>query len=198
MERGRPRQFDEQLALQAAMQVFWRDGYRGASVAALTSAMGINKPSLYATFSGKDQLYLRALDHYVATEAGAQVAALQQGLSLRDAVSAFLRVAVKRACDPDLPGGCYVVNAMSDCGTAGTPDAVAAATQLAFQKVSAAVKARLVEGKRDGELPANTDINSLANYFAVVMAGATLMARNGSTKAALNAVIARAIEAIPD
>jgi hypothetical protein len=69
---------------------------------------------------------------------------------------------------------------------------------LAFQKVSAAVKARLVEGKRDGELPANTDINSLANYFAVVMAGATLMARNGSTKAALNAVIARAIEAIPD
>ncbi len=179
------------------MQVFWRDGYRGASVAALTSAMGINKPSLYATFGGKDALYLRALDHYVETEAAAQVKALQESLSLRDAVSAFLKVAVARACNAELPGGCYVVNAMSDCGTSGTPDAVAAATQQAFQKVAAALKARLQEGKRDGELPANTDINSLANFFAVVMAGATLMARNGATKVALKAVIARSLEAIP-
>ncbi len=197
MDRGRPRQFDEQYALSAAMQVFWREGYRGASLATLTEAMGINKPSLYSAFGGKQALYLRALEHYVETEAAAQVAALDSSDSIRDAVSAFLRLAVSRACNNALPGGCYVVNAMADSGTEGTPPEVSAATRKAFQRVGAALKNRLTAAKRCGELRPDADISGLTNYFAVVMAGATVLSRNGTSRSALNVVIEQSLKALP-
>ena len=61
---GRPRAFDEDQALDAAIDVFWRLGYEGASMAELTQAMGINKPSLYAVFGSKEKLFVRALERY--------------------------------------------------------------------------------------------------------------------------------------
>ena len=64
--RGRPRAFDTARALDQALRVFWRHGYEGASLADLTAAMGINRPSLYAAFGNKETLFRRALDHYAA------------------------------------------------------------------------------------------------------------------------------------
>jgi AcrR family transcriptional regulator len=65
--RGRPRAFDIERALDQALRVFWRHGYEGASLAELTAAMGINRPSLYAAFGNKEKLFRRALDHYAAS-----------------------------------------------------------------------------------------------------------------------------------
>ena len=65
-ERGRPRNFDADTALDRALEVFWRHGFQGASLSELTEAMGLNKPSLYATFGDKESLYLKALDRYAA------------------------------------------------------------------------------------------------------------------------------------
>lgn len=67
-ERGRPRSFDKEAALDRAMEVFWRLGYEGASMADLTAAMGIASPSLYAAFGSKEALFRLALEHYSATE----------------------------------------------------------------------------------------------------------------------------------
>src|SRR3954463_3624794 len=63
--RGRPRKFDADQALDAALAVFWRKGYEGASLPDLTEAMGINRPSLYAAFGNKEELFRRAVDRYV-------------------------------------------------------------------------------------------------------------------------------------
>ena len=63
---GRPREFDVDQALDHALEVFWRNGYEGASVAELTHAMGINPPSLYAAFGNKEGLFRKVLDRYVA------------------------------------------------------------------------------------------------------------------------------------
>ena len=62
---GRPREFDLDQALDQALEVFWRNGYEGASIADLTAAMGINPPSLYAAFGNKAGLFRKALDRYV-------------------------------------------------------------------------------------------------------------------------------------
>ncbi|MEK8108978.1 TetR/AcrR family transcriptional regulator [Micromonospora sp. M12] len=63
-QRGRPRGFDADEALERAVEVFWRQGYEGASVSDLTEAMGINKPSLYAAYGGKEELFRKAVARY--------------------------------------------------------------------------------------------------------------------------------------
>src|SRR6478735_11363440 len=63
--RGRPRAFDLETALEQALQVFWEKGYQGTSLSDLTSAIGINRPSLYAAFGNKEALFRKALDRYV-------------------------------------------------------------------------------------------------------------------------------------
>ncbi len=65
MPAGRQREFDEEIALEAAMSAFWANGFSGTSMADLTRAMGINKPSLYAAFGNKEALFVRALTHYL-------------------------------------------------------------------------------------------------------------------------------------
>ncbi|HEX5959426.1 MAG TPA: helix-turn-helix domain-containing protein, partial [Hyphomicrobiaceae bacterium] len=65
-QRGRPREFDTEKALDRALEVFWRKGYEGASISELTDAMGINRPSLYAAFGNKEDLFRKALDRYSA------------------------------------------------------------------------------------------------------------------------------------
>ena len=69
MAMGRPRGFDTDKALEEAMEVFWRHGYEGATIAELTAAMGINPPSLYAAFGSKEGLLKAALDRYAAKRA---------------------------------------------------------------------------------------------------------------------------------
>ena len=64
--RGRPRSFDSAQALERALRVLWRKGYEGASLAELTKAMGINRPSLYAAYGDKPALFRKALDRYAA------------------------------------------------------------------------------------------------------------------------------------
>src|ERR1700690_3933812 len=61
---GRPRAFDPEKALEAALRVFWKKGYEGTALSDLTAAMGINRPSIYATFGNKEALFRKALDRY--------------------------------------------------------------------------------------------------------------------------------------
>ena len=86
---GRPRAFDEEAVLDRAAEVFWRHGYDGASLSALTTAMGINKPSLYAAFGSKEQLFRRAFERYHETKVANARAALEQPTAYA-AIEAFL------------------------------------------------------------------------------------------------------------
>src|SRR5487761_2228685 len=102
---GRPRSFDREQALDAAMQVFWRQGYEGASLTALTTAMGINRPSLYAAFGDKAGLFREAVARY-GTGPGRYIRRALGQPRARQVAEMLLRGAVNVATDPGNPSGC--------------------------------------------------------------------------------------------
>src|SRR5579859_5816189 len=117
---GRPRCFCEDVALEAAMRVFWEKGYEGASLTDLTEAMGINRPSLYAAFGDKEALFLKVIEHYANGPASYRRQALAEPTAHR-VIEALLRGSLKLLGDPHNPRGCLFVQGGAACSTAAEP-----------------------------------------------------------------------------
>jgi AcrR family transcriptional regulator len=189
---GRPRGFDTDLALDAAVDVFWRRGYDGASLTELTAAMGINKPSLYAAFGDKAELFQTALRRYVDRNMGYVTAALALHTA-HEVASAFLvgnAVAVTR---PGLPPGCLSVQAA--VATEGS-------TQLALLSENrATIQALFAERFRraieEGDLAENEDPDELATFLITISSGFAIRAADGAPRDSLLALARRVMATFP-
>src|SRR5271170_1976714 len=117
---GRPRSFDADKALDRALQVFWRKGFEGASLADLTKAMGINRPSLYAAFGDKEALFRKVLDRYADGPASYVREALQEPTA-RAVMERLLRGAAEISADRHSPRGCLMVQGALACGKETEP-----------------------------------------------------------------------------
>ena len=116
--RGRPLSFDRDAALETAMHVFWERGYEAASIADLTSAMGITPPSLYTAFGDKEQLFLEAIERYALGYGSAGARALDEEPTARGAIERWLLEAANELTQPCHPKGCMVVMAATNCSAA--------------------------------------------------------------------------------
>src|SRR5437588_8135669 len=112
---GRPRAFDRDQALGRALDVFWRNGYEGASLSDLTEVMGINPPSLYAAFGNKEELFRKALDRYMEKRHEVLRDVLARPKA-RDAIAALLTGTADSLTDKSTPTGCLLVQGISGCG----------------------------------------------------------------------------------
>jgi AcrR family transcriptional regulator len=186
-DRGRPRGFDRDVALRRAMEVFWQHGFDGTSMTDLTATMGIASPSLYACFGSKEQLFRLAVELYAATEGLPPRLALERTPDARAAIAAMLRANADRFTDPATPPGCMVVLA-SVAGSGKNPDLQAFLVERR-REMHAAILNRLRRGISDGDLPPGTDASALATYYMTVLQGMALSARDGATRADLQAVI---------
>lgn len=177
--RGRPRAFDRTVALDRAMEVFWVHGYEGATLARLTTAMGIAPPSLYHAFGPKEALFAEALQRYGATEGARTRDALQQAATLPEAVWAVLREAAGRFPRGPRPGGCMVSLAAVTCGEEHA-HAIAEAARLR-REILAALEARFQRAVVEGEsLPAGVvSPAALARYVEALLQGMSVQARDG-------------------
>lgn len=181
MTAGRKRSFDKDQALETAMKVFWKNGFAGTSVSELSEALGINKPSLYAAFGNKEQLFLSALAHYgshYGLPHGEKLLA-PEGVSLRKRVRAYLLSIAEMISNPALPGGCLVVLTTCEAGSHPLPaDAVRTITGI-----NAGTRRMLTEffaGEQErGNLPGDAKPVALATYLMTVFFGMAVMARNG-------------------
>ena len=174
--RGRPRGFDADSALDAAVEVFWRHGYEGASLDDLTRAMGINRPSMYAAFGNKEQLFRAAVARYAEVDMAYAREALAEPTAAQVADS-FLRRNVEAVTRPGRPPGCLTVQGGTAC-SAGN-EAVArflAASRLAGERALAERFARAVG---DGDLPADVDTAGLARFVMMVAEGNAVHAAAG-------------------
>jgi AcrR family transcriptional regulator len=190
---GRPRAFDKEKALDAALQVFWRKGYEGASLADLTEAMGIEKPSLYAAFGDKERLFRQVLDHYSKGPANMMYAALQEP-SARRVVERLLRDSADAGSNPKTPRGCLYVQGALACS--GEADCIR--TELISRRAAgeALLRKRLQRAKREGDLPKNSDPAGLARYIMAILHGMSVRSSAGATRKELRGIAETALRGL--
>ncbi|WP_431954591.1 TetR/AcrR family transcriptional regulator [Nocardia lijiangensis] len=194
-ERGRPRAFDRSVALRRAMEVFWEHGYEGASMGDLTAAMGINSPSLYAAFGGKEALFREAIELYGRTDGGYTDRALREEPTARAAIEAMLRDNAAAYTAGDKPHGCMVVLAGATYTTrnTGVRDFLAEKRRENTEDIHA----RLRRGVAEGDLPAQIDTVALAAFYTTVLYGLSIQARDGAALDELTRSIDCAMAAWP-
>ena len=115
MAAGRNRAFDKQQALESAMRIFWSKGYAGASLTDLTGAMNINKPSMYAAFGNKEQLFIQSLQNYIDNYADSHSACLnQEVIPMTDKLRQYMMSIVAGQCNLNGPSGCFLTVCVSE------------------------------------------------------------------------------------
>jgi AcrR family transcriptional regulator len=194
MAKGRPREFDTEKALDAALMLFWRHGYEGTSMSALTSAMRISTPSLYAAFGSKESLFQKAVDRYVQRPASYLPKALKEPTARR-AVEKLFRGAINMVMHPRHPDGCLLVHG----ALAASPSCDAIREQLSLRRARAetAVRLRLERAIVEADLPSRANAGQLARYIVTVLWGLSVQAAGGAKRSQLKEVAEMAMRCWP-
>ena len=190
---GRPRAFDEETVLDRAAEIFWRHGYEGASMTALTGAMGINRPSLYSTFGSKQELFRRAFARYHANQVAVARAALDRPTA-RAAIEAFLRSSADGLTGGDHPPGCVSVSG----GLACSPENAGISEILAAGRAAteSALEERLTRAAAEGDLPDGVDPRALARFVMALSEGHAVHAAAGASRQDLQDSVDIALRAL--
>jgi AcrR family transcriptional regulator len=192
MPGGRPRSFDADAALDRALEVFWRHGYEGTTLTDLTAAMGINKPSLYAAFGNKEELFAKVLARYLDGP-GAYTADALDAPTGREVVERLVHGAVGLTAGENTPPGCLCVNSVHARG----PDAHAARQDaVAVRRAGEAALRRRLEKATD--LPSHHEPAALAALVHTISDGIAVQAAAGRTRDELRQIADSALRALLD
>jgi AcrR family transcriptional regulator len=191
--RGRPRAYDPETALARAAAVFWKAGYAGTSLEDLSEATGMNRPSLYAAFGDKRDLYLKTLDYYVDESRALTRTALAGDPSLR----VFLKRFYDGALDlyfGDGPRGCYTIGTAAT--VAAVDDEVRAFLADRMRGADDFLKGQIEKAKGRGEIPGDADPAALAYLATATLHTLAIRSRAGIARKELNALVDAAIKVI--
>jgi AcrR family transcriptional regulator len=183
--KGRPREFDADEVLDRALEVFWRKGYEGASLSELTEAMGINRPSLYAAFGNKEELFRKALDRYADGPAAYTREALNAPTA-RGVLERLLHGAAEALTHPDYPPGCLGVHGALSCGEAAESIRDELSARRAGYEVL--LRQRLERARTEGDLATDIACADLARLVMTVMQGMAVQAAGGASREDLRRV----------
>ncbi|MGQ4334999.1 TetR/AcrR family transcriptional regulator [Streptomyces hayashii] len=172
---GRPKEFDPDVAVEQAMQVFWRHGYGATTPQCLVDALGIGKGSLYNAFGGKRQLFDLALRRYLDLQNAAVAELLDGSGPVKERLRTALHfIAQSDLTDPDRRG-CLALNAAMEFGR--TDEAVTSQVRGMFDRFEGAFRALVEEGQRAGEIDPGRDAGALADLLLNTVNSVKLMAR---------------------
>jgi AcrR family transcriptional regulator len=191
--RGRPRTFDPDTALRKALDLFWERGYEGTSLNDLAQAMGIASASIYACFGSKEDLFRNVMALYGTTSGESPRRALREQPTACAAIHAMLRATADEITRPDTPHYCMLI-------LAAPTGAVENHTVREFlagirRDMFTENRDRLARGVADGDLTATADLDAIARYYTTVVQGLSIQARDGASRADLEAVITCAMAA---
>jgi AcrR family transcriptional regulator len=186
---ARPRKFEIEQAVDAAIAVFRQYGFEGTSAQMLTDAMGIGRQSLYAAFGDKWRLYLAAVRRYAETERRAHLEALRSYLRAADGVAAMLNRVVEDAVRP-----CLGVSSICEFGRSRSD--LADLHDAAARSLLAALIDRLHDGQHEGNVAADLDADVAARFLIASIAGIRIAARSGADRAVLASLAAMAMRSL--
>jgi TetR/AcrR family transcriptional repressor of nem operon len=191
---ARPREFDEQEAVDRAVDVFWERGYAGTSTRDLSRELTLNPSSLYGAFGDKHGLYLRALDRYAATEGTALRAAATGDGPVVEVLRRWLHGVIDGLCDDPGGRGCLMVNALTEVGSrdAQTRDRA----QAAFDGIRAALTSALCRGREAGEVGGDVDPEAAAELLLNVLLGLKVQGRTDADRRRQRAAVDVALRAL--
>lgn len=190
---GRPREFSEEAALDAAMRVFWEKGYEGTSLDDLTRAMKINRSSLYSSFGDKENLFRRVMERYST----GPLSYLFEALNLptaRQVIESLLRGSVRFLSDTTHPRGCLSLQGGLACGS-GNEKVKQAMIEWRAQGLTHLHK-RFQKSLADGDLPADVNPKDLARLVMIVMNGLGVQAATGACSAEMNRAVELALRSL--
>jgi len=181
--------------LEQATAVFWSKGYEGTSLDDLQVAMGVSRPSLYAAFKDKTALFREVVARYRETSGSIVARAMRDQPNARLAVQTMLVESALLFTSGDKPRGCLVVISAINC----TPDCSEQEQEMSDirKTTTRLIRDRLQLAVLDGELPSGTDADSLSQFFATVLSGLSIQAKDGSSRTQLLAVAENAMMGWP-
>jgi len=189
---GRPRGFDRDAALDAAMHLFWEYGYEPTTLNLLKEAMGgISPTSFYAAFGSKEALFREAVERYRITHGSVTDILRDESLPPREVVETCLRRSIAMQTDVSHPIGCLVTQAATNCG----PENQSAAAVLTAER-RANFKAIIKQVERaiaSGHMPSDTDVHAVATLFNTFMVGIATSARDGASREELEKAVGLAM-----
>jgi AcrR family transcriptional regulator len=191
---GRPRSFNEEQALEQAMNVFWKKGFEGASISDLAAATGMKPASIYAAFGNKEALFEKALERYLAGPAGFVRECMEEPTA-RAVAERTLRQTAEFLTQSNRPCGCMATQTALSCGEEAQP--VHRMLIKLRRKFQEDLCERFERAKIEGDLPADADPGDLARFLAAVLQGMVVQAVGGANHDELMRLAGIALRAWP-
>ncbi|MFC9972643.1 TetR/AcrR family transcriptional regulator [Spirillospora sp. NPDC127200] len=188
---ARPRKFDEERAVEAAMHAFWAAGYEATSTEDLCRATGLGRSSIYNTFKSKRDLFDKALDHYIAVKSARVLETLDGDGSVRDRIGTLF-TQVLQGDDDEI--GCLVVNTSVELAPRD-PD-IAALLKRDYDVRFNALRTVFETGRRTGEIAPDKDPDRLAHFVIAAIGGMQVAASAGADRATLEMIADTALTAL--
>ncbi|MFD6292926.1 TetR/AcrR family transcriptional regulator [Streptomyces sp. NPDC060205] len=186
---ARPKEFDPEAALRDAVTLFWRQGYEATSVADLVDHLGVGRPSLYATFGTKHQLYLRALDVYAQERVALDLELLSQPGPVLPVVRRWIQRYADEVEADEQRLGCFAVNAAAEL-LPGDAE-VARIVEGAWGATEAALTAALLRARAQGELPEGREPRALARCLLTLLHGIRVSGKRHQDRTHLGDVLSQ-------
>ena len=188
---ARPREFEEETVLDAAIECFWRRGLEATSMRDLSEATGLNQPSLYNAFGDKRALFATSLERYATRSMRERIARLERSHAPKDAIRAFFRGLVSLTlADPDRRG-CLIVNSALEVAPHDAGLRVVIASYLG--EIEKFFLRCLERARHDGDLTPAVDPKDAARLFLGILLGVRVAARAKPDRALLKGMVRPAL-----
>lgn len=193
--RGRPREFDMDKALAAAMEVFWKRGYMQSSLNDLCAAMGIKPPSFYCAFRTRENLFLQTVQYYTERYWSGILREFSEEPDARQAFRKLFENAVRMYMRPNLPKGCFID--VSTIGLGAGEKRIEAALASIDEKSREIFRKRLMRAIDDGQIPPESDVPAISGAILAFLKGVAALARTDICQAELTAITLRGLLLLP-